>query len=203
VPGAQLPGCLVVATPLIGDGLGCMLRMHWDVQVCPPEEGAVRAGLALRPPDIAIVDLVVSHMGAEAAQLIRRIHPRLPMFCTTNGHEAPSWMHPIDVNWSGGRFLTEMRNIRASLDRTDRESLGHCGWEATFQGQRLSERERQVLRLLGRGAEMKVVARLLGITARTVAFHKYNIMERHGLRTNVDFLAFFHTTEIDSSPTGE
>lgn len=54
----------------------------------------------------------------------------------------------------------------------------------------LTDRAREVLRLLVLGHSMKHVARELGITARTVAFHKYRLMEANGLRTNVDLLHF-------------
>lgn len=54
----------------------------------------------------------------------------------------------------------------------------------------LTARASEVLRLLVRGHSMKEVARRLGITARTVAFHKYKVMEANGLRTNADLLRF-------------
>ena len=55
---------------------------------------------------------------------------------------------------------------------------------------KLTAREREVLSLLLRGMSMKGVAINLGITARTVAFHKYHAMEANGLRNNVDLVEF-------------
>ena len=55
---------------------------------------------------------------------------------------------------------------------------------------RLTAREIEVLRLLVRGLSMKHVARALGVTQRTVAFHKYKAMEANGLRNNADLLEF-------------
>jgi DNA-binding CsgD family transcriptional regulator len=54
----------------------------------------------------------------------------------------------------------------------------------------LSDRELEVLALLVKGLTMKQVARELGITARTVAFHKYRAMEMNGLRNNADLMEF-------------
>ena len=54
----------------------------------------------------------------------------------------------------------------------------------------LSPRELEVLKLLVRGMQMKVVAHNLGITARTVAFHKYRAMEQLGLRSNPELIDF-------------
>ena len=60
---------------------------------------------------------------------------------------------------------------------------------------RLSAREREVLLLLAQGLPMKEVGRRLGITARTVAFHKYRLMETLGVRTNAELVqvAMRHT----------
>lgn len=57
-------------------------------------------------------------------------------------------------------------------------------------GLNLSHRELEVLVLLMRGLRMKEVARKLGISPRTVAFHKYRAMESNGLRTQADLLKF-------------
>jgi DNA-binding NarL/FixJ family response regulator len=49
--------------------------------------------------------------------------------------------------------------------------------KASDEGHRLTERQREVLQLLTEGKSMKEVAYTLNITANTVAFHKYQIME--------------------------
>lgn len=55
---------------------------------------------------------------------------------------------------------------------------------------RLSAREREVLRLAVRGLSMKAAARQLGITPRTIAFHKYRAMQALGLRDNAALVEF-------------
>jgi len=37
---------------------------------------------------------------------------------------------------------------------------------------------------------MKEIARILKITARTVAFHKYNMMEELGIKTSAELVQF-------------
>ena len=51
---------------------------------------------------------------------------------------------------------------------------------------RLTPREAEVVRELARGLSMKEVARALDITPRTVAFHKYNILQNFSLASNAD-----------------
>jgi DNA-binding NarL/FixJ family response regulator len=52
----------------------------------------------------------------------------------------------------------------------------------------LTRRQREVLQLLAEGLTMKEAADTLSLTARTVAFHKYSIMQDFNLRSNLDLL---------------
>jgi DNA-binding NarL/FixJ family response regulator len=54
----------------------------------------------------------------------------------------------------------------------------------------LTPRQREVLQLLAEGRTMKEAADVLNVTPRTVAFHKYKIMEEFELKTNSDLLRF-------------
>lgn len=56
--------------------------------------------------------------------------------------------------------------------------------------EKLTNRQREVLQLLAEGRSMKEVAYILKLTPRTVAFHKYKIMERLRLRTNADLVQY-------------
>jgi len=55
---------------------------------------------------------------------------------------------------------------------------------------RLTPRQRDVLRLLAEGRTMKEAAEVLHVTTRTIAFHKYTMMEAFGLKTNSDLFRF-------------
>jgi len=55
---------------------------------------------------------------------------------------------------------------------------------ARRDGKRLTPRQREVIQLLAEGFLMKQVARELGVTARTVAFHKYRVMAEQGIESN-------------------
>lgn len=53
---------------------------------------------------------------------------------------------------------------------------------------RLTPRERVVLKEIVRGASSKEAARVLGISPRTIEFHRSNIMTKLGVRTTVDLV---------------
>lgn len=54
----------------------------------------------------------------------------------------------------------------------------------------LTGRQREVLQLLAEGKSMKEVAAILDLTPRTVAFHKYRMMEQLRLKTSAELVKF-------------
>ena len=53
----------------------------------------------------------------------------------------------------------------------------------------LTPREREVVRLVARGLTMPQIGAVLGITSRTVAFHKYRAMEALGVASSAELVA--------------
>jgi DNA-binding NarL/FixJ family response regulator len=78
------------------------------------------------------------------------------------------YVSPLIANWQAQRFVNDPR----------------------MQARTLTRRQREVLQLLAEGRSMKEVAAQLQLTTRTIAFHKYRIMEEYGLKNNVDLLRF-------------
>ena len=58
----------------------------------------------------------------------------------------------------------------------------------------LTLRQREVLQLLAEGRSMKEAADVLKVTARTIAFHKYSMMEQLGLKTTAELIR--HATDL-------
>jgi len=54
----------------------------------------------------------------------------------------------------------------------------------------LTTRQREVVQLLAEGKSMKEAADFLNVTPRTVAFHKYRVMEELGLKTSAQLVQF-------------
>ncbi len=62
--------------------------------------------------------------------------------------------------------------------------------------EKLTVRQREILQLLAEGNTMNQTAETLCITPRTVAFHKYRIMETLGIETNADLVRYAMKTGL-------
>jgi DNA-binding NarL/FixJ family response regulator len=58
------------------------------------------------------------------------------------------------------------------------------------EGEKLTARQKEVLQLLAEGLLMKQVADVLGVSTRTVAFHKYTMMEHLGVKTTAELIQY-------------
>jgi DNA-binding NarL/FixJ family response regulator len=55
---------------------------------------------------------------------------------------------------------------------------------------KLTDRQLDVLQLLAEGRSMKEVADVLKLTTRTVAFHKYRLMDGLGLNNDAEIIQY-------------
>ncbi len=74
-----------------------------------------------------------------------------------------------------------------------RDTINFLRWqnkELVAEGELLTDRQREVLQLLAEGKGMKEVGNILCMTTRTVAYHKYRIMEVLGARSNAELVKY-------------
>lgn len=173
--------------------------------------GAVADGAALveqalaLEPDLVVADVSMPRMnGLEAARRLRGELPRTRVvFLTVN--EDPQLAAEAFALGASGYLLksstaTELREaIRAVLSGRRYLSRRLAGGNpdalpaaasADRPLEQLTLRERDVLKLLAEGLTMKQIGAELGIAARTVAFHKYRMMESLGVRSSAELVSF-------------
>jgi DNA-binding NarL/FixJ family response regulator len=113
-------------------------------------------------------------------------------------NEGPAVAREALRKWASGYLLKKFAG--AELAQAIREILSGKSYVAPQVAERLANdfihdpgvhgkglltpRQRQVLQLLAEGRTMKEAAYVLNLTARTVAFHKYRIMEDFGMHSN-------------------
>ncbi len=158
-----------------------------------------------RKPDVVIVDISMPLLnGLDAGRQIKLALPDVKViFLTVN--EDPELVAEAFRSGASGYVL---KNCAASeLTEAIKQVLrGHTyvtplitgamvnsllkGPEHGNAPAKLTPRQREVLQLLAEGRSMKQVARILEVSPRTVAFHKYRIMEALGAKTNAELIHY-------------
>ncbi len=164
-----------------------------------------RALLAQAPrlkPDIVVLDISMPKLnGLEAGQQLKQMMPSVKLIFLTM-HEDPDLA--VEAFRLGASGYVLKRSAASELFRAVQEvSQGRTyvtpliaeGMIESFardperrKVSKLTPRQREILQLLAEGNSMKEVAAILNISPRTVAFHKYRMMDTLGLKSNAALL---------------
>jgi DNA-binding NarL/FixJ family response regulator len=172
--------------------------------------GQVSDGLALvdaaekLKPDVIVLDISMPLLnGLEAAKQIKQALRSIKLvFVTMN--EDPDLA--VEAFRSGASAYLLKRSAASELSTAIREVMRGRSYvtplitedlmgtlmngEERHLGQELTPRQRQVLQLLAEGRSMKEVASLLNLTPRTVAFHKYRMMEQLKVKSTAELVQY-------------
>lgn len=155
-------------------------------------------------PDVVLLDLSMPLMsGTEAGERLKKILPRTKIIVLTMT-EDPNVAADVLRAWASGLVLK--KSMASEVSRAIRDVLhGKRYVTAQMRGKlldtfvrggtqahatTLTPRQREVLQLLAEGHTMKETADILHVTPRTVAFHKYRLMEELGMKNNSELLRF-------------
>jgi DNA-binding NarL/FixJ family response regulator len=153
-------------------------------------------------PDLVIVDLGLPQLnGADAGRALKKLMPQTKILVVTVNEDSAVVDEALR-EWASGYLLKkctgselahavrELLMGRSYVTRmvSRRSAEGLIRHPGTHGQKSLTPRQRQVLQLLAEGRTMKEAAYLLNLTERTVAFHKYRIMEGLGMHTNSELL---------------
>lgn len=173
------------------------------VGTAPDGETLLRIAQELKP-DVMIIDIGLPGIsGMEAGRELKHLMPTTRSIALTVS-EDPDLAATALRHWASGYLL---KNSAASeLVKAIREALkgrnyvtpkiahklpGQFVRNPTSESRKeLTTRQREVLRALAEGWTMKEAAAFLHVTPRTIAFHKYRIMEEFALKTNSDLVKF-------------
>ena len=155
-------------------------------------------------PDVVILDLGMPLLnGMDAGRELKKLLPQTKIVVLTMSEDFDLATEALR-HWASAYLLK--KSAASELVKAIREVLKGGTYVTPRVAQRMLEnfirdprsdrektltpRQREVLQLLAEGRSMQEAAAELQLTRRTIAFHKYRIMQEYGLRTNVDFLRF-------------
>ena len=156
-------------------------------------------------PDVIVLDIAMPRLnGMDAcAQLCRKM-PAVKLIFLTVNEDSDIAAEAIGLGASGyllknsasGELFTAIEHALAGKTYvtplvTKGMPLGVFLRRATKPAtEKLTMRQREVLQLLAEGRAMKEVADLLQVSPRTIAFHKYTIMEHLGVKTSAELVQY-------------
>jgi DNA-binding NarL/FixJ family response regulator len=156
-------------------------------------------------PEIVILDIAMPQLnGIEAAAQIRRKLPAVKIIFLTVNQDPDIAAEAIRLGASAFLLKSSASNELISAITlalagknyitpliTKGKPLGVFLGEAFRPvAEKLNPRQREVLQLLAEGKQMKEAAAILKLTPRTIAYHKYEIMEQLGLKTSAELVQY-------------
>jgi DNA-binding NarL/FixJ family response regulator len=191
---------------MVAEALKSLLAPEFDlVGVVEDGRAMIEAAGRLRP-DVIVADVTMPHLnGIDALAQLRQAGDRVPVVFLTMHRDVSFARRALEAGASGFVLKhsapTELVSaIRAALE-------GHTYITPQLAGEvlasmkqgpqtardpvvSLTPRQREVLQLLAEGRSAKEIAATLSISARTVEFHKYQLMETLDLHTNAELIHF-------------
>ena len=190
---------------LLAEAIKVLLEPEFEVAgVFSDGRALVEAVMELNP-DLVVMDISMPALnGLDAGRRLKQLRPAIKLIYLTMNDDPDLAAEAFRLGASGYVLKTCASSelilaIRAAL-------RGKCyvtplvtkGMVGSFiqnamrkkHPHKLTIRQREVLQLLAEGRSMKEVANELSITARTVAFHKYTMMEQLQIKTSAELVHY-------------
>jgi DNA-binding NarL/FixJ family response regulator len=193
---------------LMLDGLSRLLGSEFEIVGTAPDGRALLAEAERLKPDVILLDVGMPEMnGIEAARRLARTLPSAKLVFITQQLD-PAYLHAAFA--AGAKAYVAKQSAATELVEAIRLALsdryyvtplaGHEAWEsvhlhpkvnpAEMFGGSLTPRQRDVLQLVAEGKSTKEISTALGISTKTVEFHRNSLMDALGVRTTAELTRY-------------
>jgi DNA-binding NarL/FixJ family response regulator len=195
--------------PLFRKGLEQLIHSDQNFAICGEAGNAAEAMDVVRRlhPDLAIVDL--SLPGANGIELIKNIRAEFPKLTILVLSMHDESLYAVRALRAGAQGYVMKHEAMANVIQAIQEVLsgrpylspamaaqvitkfayGHVEGEPD-PTERLSDRELEILELIGKGAEVRQIAKLLHLSPKTVETHRAHIKEKLQLKNSREVARF-------------
>lgn len=191
---------------LVLEGLKSLLESEFELVGVVEDGRALLEASARTRPDVILLDMAMPLLnGLEAARLLRERHPDIKLIFVTMQADRTYVREAFRAGASGyvlkrsavSELVTAIHEVlqgryyvtplvASTLPGPPLDLRDNPG--ERFGG--LTGRQREVLQLLAEGKTVKEMATLLGVSPKTIEFHKANIMQELGLRTTAELTRY-------------
>jgi len=189
---------------LLLDAFAKLLEPDCDVVGTVTDGQSLLAAAKELKPDVVVLDIAMPLLnGLDAGRQLKKALPNVKLIFLTMNQDPAIATEAFHAGASGYLLKTsagselikaieEVMSGRSYVTPLITQDLLEAFMDpnATKRPADLTPRQREVLQLLAEGHSMKEAARILKVAPRTIAYHKYRIMERFRLKSNADLIQF-------------
>jgi DNA-binding NarL/FixJ family response regulator len=191
---------------MLAEGLKSLLADEFELVGIVEDGHALLAAAKKLRPDVIVADIAMPRLnGIDALLRLKAGNPDIKVVFLTMHHEAAYALRALEAGALG--FVIK-HSAPAELVMAIRAALkGNTFISPALTGNVLKEiqkgayndkhaepaitlRQREILQLMGEGRSAKEIAEALSISARTVEFHKYQMMQALGLHSSAELVHF-------------
>jgi DNA-binding NarL/FixJ family response regulator len=183
-----------------------LLEAEFDVIGVVSDGRAMAQAAVQLKPDVIVVDVAMPILnGLHAGQQVKETLPAVKLVFLTMNPDPEVAAKAFECGASAyllktcaaAEMVTAVREVlrgKTYISRgLSRDEIDCARWQhkkLVDEGERLTDRQREVLQLLAEGKAMKEVSAVLNMSTRTVAYHKYRMMEVLGAKNNAELVKY-------------
>jgi DNA-binding NarL/FixJ family response regulator len=182
-----------------------MLEPEFDIPAVFTDGRALLAAAPKLKPDAIVLDISMPLLnGLDAGRELKKLLPKVKLIFLTMYTDPDLAREAIQAGASAYLLKT---SAASELLKAIREALKGRLYvtpaiakvmedsfirnpDVKHVSRELTPRQREVLQLLAEGRPMKEAAYILNVSTRTIAFHKYRMMEQLGLKSSAELIQF-------------
>lgn len=208
--GAPIKVYVVDDHPIIRDGLAQLIGREQDMQPCGGTDNATTALDEIQHirPDVAVVDISLEG-SINGLQLIKQLRElrNPPVVLVLSMHDESLYAERalragargyITKHEATKKVVTAIRSVLAgdvylstsSASRIMDKLVGYSGEREESPVERLSDRELEVLKLIGQGFRTGQIADSLSLSVKTIETYRENIKQKLSLRDATELVRF-------------
>jgi len=195
---------------IVRDGISALLSLAGDIVVVGEATNGSEAVKMVEQlaPDVVLMDIAMPLMGGlEATRRISREFPATKVLVLTQYDDKEYFFPVLESGASGfiskaaasSELVTGIRSVHRgdsylspSVAKLLVDNYRHTASERVSNDPygKLTEREREILKLLAEGFSAAEIAEMLVITPKTVEGHKTNLMAKLGIHNRIELVKY-------------